>query len=125
MLAVCAAGTAWAWVYGLMGLGVARLSTRRAWVRYLGDASYWMYVMHLPLLVGIGALLTHTPWPAELKLLVTIGATSALLLLTYDLFVRSTWIGAWLNRRRRPRALSARRGSQHDHPPSAPIPRGV
>lgn len=103
-LAVASAISAWAWVYGLVGVATTHLRTERRWVRYLADASYWMYVAHLPLVLGIGALLTHLPWPAELKLLVTLGTTTAVLLLSYDAFVRSTWIGRWLNGRRLPRA---------------------
>ena len=94
------------------------LTRERAWVRYLADASYWMYLAHLPLLVGIGATLTHAPVPAEMKLLVTLAATTVLLLLSYDAFVRSTWIGAWLNGRKRPRAIFTRRRETPAQPES-------
>lgn len=103
--AVVSALTAWCWVYGLLGLCVARLRSERGWVRYLADASYWMYLMHLPIVVAVGGLLTHLDQPPAFKLLVTLTTATAILLLTYDAFVRSTWIGGWLNGHRWPRAL--------------------
>lgn len=109
VVAVLSSLAAWAWVHGLVGMCVATLRTERFWVRYLADASYWMYLVHLPLLVGIGALLTHLGWPPELKIALTLGTTTALLLLSYDGFVRSTWLGRWLNGHRWERAILTRR----------------
>ena len=102
---VVASLTAWAWAYALLGLCVVYLDTERPVVRYLADASYWMYLMHLPLILALEAPLSDLTWPVAVKLVVVLGVGTALLLLSYDLFVRSTWIGAWLNGRRRPRAL--------------------
>ena len=48
-------------------------------------------------------------WPIPVKLAVTWAVTAAVLLLSYDLLVRSTWVGRWLNGRRHPRVLLARR----------------
>lgn len=105
VLSATSAVCAWAWTYGLLGVSVLHLQEERPWVRYLADASYWIYLVHLPIVVGIGGLLTHAPLPAEAKLVVILGGAMVILLLTYDLFVRSTWIGAWLNGSRRSRAL--------------------
>lgn len=112
VLSVISAVTAWAWTYGLLGLCVAHLRQDRPWVRYLADASYWMYLLHLPLLAAIGGVLTSAPMPAEAKLVLTLGGTSLLLLLTYDAFVRSTWIGKWLNGHRRNRVIFSRKRAQ-------------
>ncbi len=108
LLSVISALSAWAWTYGLLGACVQHLGTERRWVRYLADASYWMYLTHLPLLTGIAALLTSAPVPAEVKLLITLTATTLILLLSYDGFVRSTWIGRWLSGHRRERVIFAR-----------------
>ena len=109
MLAVVAvAGTAlagWAWVYALIGITARFLNREIVVVRYLADASYWIYLLHLPLVVALGLTLADLPAPAPLKLIVNLVLTTGILLLTYDLFVRSTWIGGWLNGHRRPRAL--------------------
>ena len=47
------------------------------------------------------------PWAAELALVLV--ATLAILLPSYDLLVRNSFIGAWLNGRRKPRGLEAAR----------------
>ena len=41
----------WGMVVGLIGACRHFLRTERRGARYLADASYWMYLMHLPLLV--------------------------------------------------------------------------
>ncbi|OYN89385.1 acyltransferase family protein [Parenemella sanctibonifatiensis] len=93
----------WMWVIGLMGLCVRHLKRERGWVRYLADASYWMYIIHLPVLGAVAVPLLHLPWPAELKLLVVLLVSVPLLLASYELLVRHTWLGGWLNGRKHPR----------------------
>lgn len=95
----------WAWVLGLTGL-CARLVRREiGWIRYLADASYWVYLMHFPLLLVVAVPLSLVELPIVVELALGLAVTLGLLLLSYDLCVRSTWIGAWLNGHRRPRAL--------------------
>lgn len=105
LLAVLAALAGWAWVFALLGL-TARLVRRRiGWVRYLADSSYWVYLLHLPLLLLVQAPLTHLALPLLVELALALAVVMAVLLVSYDLLVRSTWIGAWLNGHRRPRVL--------------------
>jgi len=77
----------------------------RAWVRYLADASYWMYLVHLPIVVWLQVAVAELPFHWTLKLGFVSAATIAIALLVYDLFVRSTFLGALLNGRRRDRVL--------------------
>jgi glucan biosynthesis protein C len=97
---VAVAGSAW--TYGLLGLCTRYLRRERPVVRYLADASYWAYLMHLPLLVLGQILIADLPWPALVKLTVNLGATTAVLLVSYHLVVRSTFLGRWLNGKRHP-----------------------
>lgn len=92
----------WCATYGLVGVCVRFLTRPRPAVRYLADASYWMYLMHLPVVVAIGMSLADLDLPVSVKLAVTLIGSGAVLLLTYRLLVRSTPIGAWLNGRRHP-----------------------
>lgn len=103
--AVLTALAGWTWAYGLVGLCSRHLTRERPVVRYLADASYWMYLLHLPLLIGIEIVLADLAWPIPVKLLITWAVTGVVLLLSYDLLVRDTVLGRWLNGRRRPRAL--------------------
>lgn len=105
VLAVVSAISTWAWTYGLLGLCVNAFSEEKKWIRYMADSSYWIYIMHMPLVVGIGALLTSAPVAAEIKLLTTILGATTILIVTYDLFVRSTWIGKWLNGKKQERII--------------------
>ena len=77
-------------------------------VRYVADSSYWMYLVHLPVVVWLQVAVAEWAWHWSLKLAFVSVATIAIALLTYDLFVRSTLLGQILNGRRRPRALSGR-----------------
>lgn len=75
----------------------------------------WPFAV-LPLMAGIGAVLTHVSVPAEAKLLVTMAGATLILTLTYDLFIRSTWLGEWLNGKKRNRMIFAsRKKRQPDH----------
>lgn len=53
----------WSWVYGLLGAGVRFLRRERPLLRNLADSSYWVYLLHLPLLLLIEIPIADQPWP--------------------------------------------------------------
>lgn len=73
--------------------------------RYMSDSSYWLYIMHMPVVVGLQIALLPVPLPALAKIPVVLSLSVALLVVSYDLMVRPTRIGALLNGRRYPRRL--------------------
>ena len=77
-------------------------------MRYVSDASYWMYLVHLPFAIGIPGVLAPAPLPAIVKFAITVAITTAATLVSYHYLVRATAIGALLNGRRYPRGLTAR-----------------
>lgn len=93
------AASVFGWTGAFVHLG-ARPSER---VRYVADASYWIYIAHLPLVVALQVWWAHwtLPWWIQVPLLNVV--TLAALLLLYHVGVRYTWVGAWLNGRRRTR----------------------
>lgn len=95
----------WSWTYGLIGAFTRLLRRESRPMRYLADASYWSYLMHLPIVVGLGIVVADLDWPILFKLGLVWGVTAIILLGSYDLLVRSTWIGALLNGRRQSRLL--------------------
>jgi len=93
----------WCWVFALIGGAVRFLSDPHPAVRYLADASYWIYLMHMMPIVFFITLLRpyHLHW--ALQLAIMIGGSMPLLLVSYHYLVRPTWIGAILNGKRYPR----------------------
>lgn len=88
---------AWCLSLGLIGLFRRFFSQERPWVRWLSDASYWMYLTHLPIVIACQSALINLPWPVALKLLVVLAVTIAGTLVTYRWCVRYTPIGWLLN----------------------------
>jgi len=87
----------WLMIFGLMGLAEKVLSCERPWVRYVSDSSYWLYLVHLPLIIVGQALLRDVNLPAIVKLTLLIAVSTAILLVSYQFLVRYTWIGRLLN----------------------------
>ena len=94
----------WGFVLGFLGLFTRFCRRGNAGTRYVADASYWIYVVHLPLVVALQVLVGQwfVPWPVKYPALCA--AALLLLFLSYHYFVRATFIGAQLNGRRYPRA---------------------
>lgn len=97
------AASVWLWTFGLIGGALRFIRRESPAIRYLADASYWLYIIHLPLVVALEALVAGWPLPAELKLVLVVAASVLVMLATYRWFVRSTLLGALLNGRRYPR----------------------
>ena len=93
------AETAFAWLtaFGMMGLFRWLLSRPSFTVRYLSDASYWIYLAHLPLVIVAHWVVVDWPISYHLKYILTCAGVTAVLLVTYQLFIRYTFIGNVLN----------------------------
>ena len=91
--AVCA----WLMCFGLMGLFRWVASRESFTTRYLSDASYWMYLAHLPLVMAAQMLVVDWPIHYHLKFLLVCAGVTLVLLATYQLGVRYTFIGSALN----------------------------
>jgi hypothetical protein len=94
----------WCCSFGLIGLAMRFLSGYSAVRRYLADASYWIYLLHIAVLIFFSQLLHPLRWAAPGKYPLTIAAAMAVLVLSYHFLVRFTFIGAILNGRRHARA---------------------
>lgn len=93
--------TSWCWSFALIGFFMARMREPRAWLGYLADSSYWVYLVHMPMTIGFGAAMVGLDWSPLAKMALNIGATSLLSLASYHLLVRYTAIGGLLNGQRR------------------------
>ncbi|MDP3658350.1 MAG: acyltransferase family protein [Brevundimonas sp.] len=84
------------------GLALRFMSGHSAVRRYLADASYWIYIIHLPLVMAAQVLMLDAPLPWWGKLAAVTAGVTAVSLLTYELLVRHSFVGRWLNGRRIP-----------------------
>ena len=99
----CLGLSVWCLIYGFVGLFLRYLETPSATWRYISDASYWIYIIHLPITVALPPLLAGFALPSGVKFSLVLSATAAISLLTYHYWVRATFIGFRLNGRRYPR----------------------
>ena len=91
---------AWGMSIGLIGLFRKLFAEEKRGLRYLSDASYWMYVTHLPLVIAIQWFLRDWEIFSFIKFLLTCIIVSPILLTSYHFFVRYTTIGKLLNGKR-------------------------
>ncbi len=101
--ATCYSLSIWCWTFGLLGAAMRFFANKSAVRRYLADSSYWLYLVHVPIVFALQALVADVPLPWAVKFPAILAVTLALLLASYHLLVRSTFVGEILNGRRYPR----------------------
>ena len=102
-LAAIMALAVFASTFAVLSLALRFASGYSAVRRYLADSSYWVYIVHLPLVMVGQILVVNETWPWFVKFGVVAGGTMAISLLTYELLIRHSFVGGWLNGRRIPR----------------------
>lgn len=70
-------------------------------LRYLADASFWIYLIHLPLVTLTHVAIQKFAVPTEIKFLMAAVTALGLSLMTFHAFVRNKWIGEFLKGRSR------------------------
>lgn len=95
--AVGSTGYTWLMIAGLWGAALRVFSGESRWVRYLADASYWSYLVHLTLVIALQEVVRHWEVPSGVKFAFVVVVTSAVLVVSYHLLVRRTPIGSLLN----------------------------
>ncbi|MFK7834220.1 MAG: acyltransferase family protein [Winogradskyella sp.] len=97
----------WLLIFGVTGLFIRYGSHHSARMRYISDASYWVYLLHLPLTIIIPALIADWDISGVIKFLFVTLTTSIICFVTYHYFVRNSFIGKFLNGKRYSRKISA------------------
>ena len=90
----------WLMAFGLIGLFRVLLRQGSYAVRYVSDASYWLYVTHLPLIILAQFVVRDWGLPAVVKFALICVVITGFLLLCYQGFVRYTPLGTLLNGKR-------------------------
>jgi peptidoglycan/LPS O-acetylase OafA/YrhL len=104
--AACYALAIWTTTFAAIGLALRFLSDFSPVRRYLADASYWLYIIHLPILMALQVAVSQLDWPWPVKFGAITLIALPLMFASYQFLVRYSFLGAVLNGRR------VRRGGQ-------------
>ncbi len=74
-------------------------------VRYIADSSYWLYLIHLPIVIWLQIAFAELSLHWSIKLVSISAVTIFISVVLYDVFIRSTFIGAVLNGKRKKNIL--------------------
>ena len=96
----CYALAIWTTTFAVIGLALRFLSGYSATRRYLADSSYWLYLIHLPIVMALQVAVSPLDWPWPLKFATILLVALPVMLASYQLLVRYSVIGAVLNGRR-------------------------
>ena len=91
---------AWNWVFAWLGFALKFWNQPSAVGRYFADASYWIYLVHLPLVMVFQTLLSKLEWSWGLKFPIIVMAVLLIALSSYHLLIRHSFIGVILNGKR-------------------------
>lgn len=92
----------WALTFWMVGIFVRFFNTQSSGFRYIADSSYWLYLTHMPLVMYLQVEWAYWELPWYIKLPWMNLVVVVILLISYHLFVRSTYLGVLLNGRRYP-----------------------
>lgn len=92
--------TVWCLIFGVTGLFIRYASNHSPVMRYISDASYWVYLVHLSFTALLPALIINWALPATAKFLIVMSGTFFVCFVSYHYLVRSTFIGQFLNGRK-------------------------
>ncbi|CAL79812.1 Putative acyltransferase 3 family protein; Putative Glucans biosynthesis protein C [Bradyrhizobium sp. ORS 278] len=90
----------WTTSFAAIGLALRFMAGFSPARRYLADASYWLYLIHLPIVMALQVAVSQLdwPWPAKYALILLVAMPT--MLASYHWLVRDTVLGRMLNGKR-------------------------
>ena len=90
----------WTLIYLFMGSALRFFDRESPWILYVSQSSYWVFLVHMPLVCLAGWWLVQFDLPAVLKFLLVGGFTAGAALASFHYWVQGTWVGVFLHGRR-------------------------
>ena len=94
----------WALIYMFMGIFLRYLDFKSPWILYISNSSYWVYLLHMPVICCCAWLLLPYDLPAIVKFLIAVSITTVVCFVSYHYLVQNSWLSLRLN------------GVKFDHP---------
>jgi peptidoglycan/LPS O-acetylase OafA/YrhL len=112
--AACYAAATWTTTFAVIGLALHFLSGFSPARRYIADASYWLYIIHLPIVMALQVAVAQLDWPWPVKFAAILAVAFPLMFASYEFIVRHSFVGFVLNGRRVPRHAGPPRQAPSD-----------
>ncbi|CCE01122.1 acyltransferase family protein [Bradyrhizobium sp. STM 3809] len=96
----------WSTSFAAIGLALRFMAGFSPVRRYLADASYWLYLIHLPIVMALQVAVSQRDWPWPAKYALILSVAMPAMLASYHWLVRNTLIGGVLNGKRIRRAAA-------------------
>ena len=90
----------WTLIWFFVGVALRSFDRPTPWVLYASQSSYWVFLLHLPVICFFAWLLAPVDVSALVKFLVVTAATTVVCFATYHYWVQRTWLGVFLHGRR-------------------------
>ena len=95
--AIVANGLAtWALIYWVTGLFLRFLDSPSPWSLYISQSSYWVYLVHMPIVSLCAWIVFPAALPAALKFAFDVTLTTVLCFASYHYLVRRSWVSVLL-----------------------------
>lgn len=88
-------------MYGVIGFFLLFCNAENSLWRYISDASYWMYLIHLGIIASLQVYFMNTDLPGFIRFLLVLILPLIITLVTYHYFVRYTIVGTYLHGKRK------------------------
>ena len=90
----------WALIYFFIGCALRYFDYAATWILYISQSSYWVFLVHMPIVLFAAWWLLPYDLPAEVKFAATVAFASLLCFTSYHYLVQRTWVSVFLNGRR-------------------------
>ena len=94
---VLAALFSWLTVFGGLGVLLRLVQGRGTTMRFLSQASFWVYIIHVPIVARCRSLLLPLAWPGPIKFLLVSAVAIVFSVLSYETIVRRSVVGEIIN----------------------------
>ena len=90
----------WTLIYLFIGSALRFFDYESPWILYISQSSYWVFLVHMPVVSFAAWWLVQYDLPAAVKFLFATSFTTVVCFVTYHYWVQNTWISDFLNGRR-------------------------
>ena len=90
----------WAWIYFFTASALKYFDRPSSWALYVSQSSYWVFLIHMPLLGFICWAMALQDWPALIKFGVAVSFTTVCAFASYHYLIQQSWVSVFLNGKR-------------------------